>query len=178
MIREVIILLTAVSLCSWAAVGAQRTFKWIDAQGNVSYHDYPPPANSGYRVEEKRVGPKRDNSEETALEELVKKNPVVLYSVPKCALCDMARVHLQKRGVSFAEKNVEKDPKLQEELKKKVGSLTVPAISIGDKVLNTYADGWLDSELDLVGYPKNGTGKQIEITDKPPEEQRNLAPTQ
>jgi glutaredoxin len=162
----------AVAVAVPGVAAAQRTYKWIDSQGNVSYHDRPPPADSGYRVEERQLKQRQSGDADPAA---ATGAPVVLYMVPKCASCDLVRAHLQRRKVPFTEKNVEKDVKLQDELKTKVGALTVPAITVGSKVLNSYAEGWLDSELDQAGYPKVEAGATAE---KAPEETGYKAPTQ
>ncbi len=169
-----VVLLTAIATLSLNATAAQKMYKWIDENGNVSYHDVPPPAGSGYRVEEKSIGSKRDRGAEDA-DEVAQKSPVVLYTLPKCAPCDAARGHLQMRKIPFAEKSVDKDLKVQDELKKAAGVLSVPTILVGSRVMTTYNPGWLDSELDQAGYKKLEGEKPAE---KPADERTDKAPTQ
>ncbi len=144
------------------AVQAVRLYKWVDQEGNVSYHDRPPPSDAGYRVESKdfKVGgrpttPAPDDQASAAAE----KFPVVLYSAPKCASCDRARAYLEKRGVPFTDKNVDENFPLQAELREKTGSLTVPTIMVGDKVMKGYLQSLLAGELDAAGYPKIETAQ-------------------
>lgn len=138
-------------LCSVSmAYAAGKLYKWVDKDGNVSYHDQPP-SDGTYRVEEKNISPK---GESRASDEVVQKFPVVLYSAAKCASCDAARVYLRNRGVPFTEKNVEGDRKLQDELIKQGGGLSVPTIMIGTKVMRGYLESLLEGELDQAGYPK------------------------
>lgn len=132
---------------------AETLYKWTDSQGHVSYHDRPPP-DSSYRVEEKDFGDGNKPKQDDALAKIVEKYPVVLYSVPACGSCDLARAYLQKRKVPFTEKNLDNNPELQQSLKKKVGSLSAPTITIGDKVMKGYVESVLEGELDEVGYPK------------------------
>lgn len=149
-----------VVLCAALAtptVQAVRLYKWVDQDGNVSYHDRPPPSDAGYRVESKdfKVGsrptaPASDDQASGAAE----KFPVVLYSAPECASCDRARAYLEKRGVPFTDKNVDGNFPLQAELREKTGSLTVPTIMVGDKVMKGYLQSLLAGELDAAGYPK------------------------
>jgi glutaredoxin len=177
MMRTFTFLLTALLLLPGVAT-AQRMYKWVDSQGNVSYHDRPPPAGSDVRVEEREIKRSRSRGGDSASDSAVQA-PVVLYVVPKCPPCDAARMHLQRRNVPFSEKNVEKDLKLQDELKTKIGALTVPALTVGSKVLNTYSEGWLDSELDQAGYAKAGGGAPAEsAAEKPSEDSGFRAPTQ
>jgi glutaredoxin len=131
---------------------AERLYKWTDSQGHVSYHDQPPPDGS-YRVEEKDLGESRKPVDDT-LAKITEKYPVVLYSVPKCSSCDQARAYLQKRKVPFTEQNLEGNAELQQKAKKKIGSLSVPTITVGDKVMKGYLESVLEGELDDAGYPK------------------------
>jgi glutaredoxin len=151
--RVFLILLTTLMTLPWITASAQKMYKWVDSQGKVSYHDRPPPANSEYKVQEQRVRATRAPTT-AASEEAAQKNPVVLYAVPKCPSCDTARTYLKSRNVPFADKNVESDPKLQQELKEKAGSLSVPTILVGTKVLSGYLESLLAGELDQAGYPK------------------------
>ncbi len=138
-----------------ASVAAQKLYKWVDPDGNVSYHDRPPPAGSPYQVEEKRVPHRHATAAASRkTEEAARKAPVILYTASKCSSCDAARAHLQRRNVPFTEKNVETDTKAQEELKSRVGTLAVPTILVGAKVMNGYLESLLDGELDAAGYPK------------------------
>ena len=173
--RVLFLLLTALLALSWGAASAQKTYKWVDDQGNVSYHDRPPPANSPYTVQEKRISTPRERATD-ANEDAALKNPVVLYTVPSCTSCESARQYLKGRNVPFTEKNVESDVKLQQELKQKVGSLTVPAILIGAKVMNGYMESLLAGELDQAGYAKPAAATEAEKGK--PEDSGYKAPTQ
>jgi glutaredoxin len=132
---------------------AEKLYKWTDSEGHVSYHDQPPP-DSSYRVEEKDLGNSKKPVEDETLAKIVEKYPVVLYSVPVCGSCDLARAYLEKRKVPFTEQNLEGNGELQQKLKKKIGSLSAPTIMIGDKVMKGYVESVLEGELDDVGYPK------------------------
>jgi glutaredoxin len=162
MMRPKLGLTTAVLLClafTLPLAHGVRLYKWVDKDGNVSYHDYPPTSNEGGRVESKDfkiggvgstsgVGPSSKASEEF---------PVVLYTAPQCNSCDLARAYLDKRKVPFTDLDVAKDTKLQKELLEKTGTLTVPTIMIGSKVMKGYMESLLSGELDAAGYPKMGS---------------------
>jgi len=141
------------------AAQADTLYKWVDSQGRISYHDQPPPEGAGYRVEEKVLGTGNKHKEDDTLAKVVEKFPVVLYSVPDCGSCDLARLYLQKRKVPFTEQNLNADPELQQTLKKKIGSLSAPTIMIGEKVMKGYVESVLEGELDGVGYPKIETSE-------------------
>ncbi|MDH3309451.1 MAG: glutaredoxin family protein [Gammaproteobacteria bacterium] len=134
---------------------AGTLYKWVDSEGRVSYHDQPPPEGSGYRVEEKNISTGKKATEDESLKNIVEKYPVTLYSVPVCGSCDLARAYLQKRKVPYSEHNLDNNPDLQQKLKKQIGSLSAPTITIGEKVMKGYVESILEGELDGAGYPKN-----------------------
>lgn len=149
-----LLLVTALMAIGIPAAQAATLYKWVDSQGRISYHDQPPPEGAGYRVEEKVLGSGNKHKEDDSLAKVTEKFPVVLYAVPDCGACDLARLYLQKRKVPFTEQNLNTDPELQQTLKKKLGSLSAPTITIGDKIMRGYVESVLEGELDGVGYPK------------------------
>lgn len=164
------LLLVVIALCSVPPASAAKFYKWVDKNGRVTYQDRPPPSDAGYRVEEKRLGGAKaqDGGSAGAAE----KFPVVLYSAPRCASCDAARGYLKARGVPFTEKNVDGDRKLQDELIKQAGGLSVPTITVGPKVMQGYLESLLEGELDQAGYPK----PQYEEPEKPEEPEEPVSP--
>jgi len=152
--RTYAFLVLVLAVTGLSAAQAASLYKWVDSQGRVSYHDRPPPEGSNYRVEKKTLRSGENTTDQQA--QSGKNIPVILYSAPKCASCDLARIYLDKRKVPYTEKNVESNLKLQEELKQKTGSLSVPTIMVGTKVMNGYLESLLEGELDAAGYPKIG----------------------
>ena len=53
--RKLVVWMTALLMLPCGMAMAEKMYKWVDSQGNVSYHDRPPSADAGYRVEEKKV---------------------------------------------------------------------------------------------------------------------------
>jgi glutaredoxin len=137
-----------------SAVYAQKVYRWVDKDGNVTYRDQPP-TESGQQVEERKLRLPREAAGAPASDDdPAAKAPVVLYSVPQCSSCDAARAHLEKRKVPYSEKNVDANRAAQDELRKRSGSLSVPTITVGEKVMKGYLDSLLDGELDAAGYAK------------------------
>lgn len=136
------------------APAGKKLYKWTDREGNVFYHDRPPPEGSNYKVEEKpiRYGEPPVKKKGDLNAKAAEKYPVILYAVSKCDTCDLARAYLQKRKIPFTEKNAETDLKVQEELKKKIGALSVPTILVGEKVMRGYLQSLLEGELSQAGY--------------------------
>jgi len=154
MARNTLIVIVLATLVASPAY-ATKLYKWVDQAGNVSYQDHPPPQGSG-RVEEKNVRDRGGvDSSDPAMAEAAAKSPVTLYMVSRCSSCDAARAYLKKRHVPFSEVDVsEKNPQAQEEMRKKVGDLAVPTITVGSKVMKGYLESLLEGELDQAGYPK------------------------
>lgn len=161
MARNTLIAFLLASLVA-TPVLAGKLYKWVDERGNVSYQDRPPPEGQG-RVEEKNVREGTGTaSADPAAAEAAAKAPVTLYMIPKCSPCDAARAYLKKRKVPFSEVNVsEKNPQGQEAMRKKVGELSVPTLTVGSKVMQGYVESLLSGELDQAGYP------QVEETPEP-----------
>lgn len=164
--RSNAILAMVLAVAGLSVAQAGTLYKWVDSQGRVSYHDKPPPEGSDFRVEEKKLGSDTKSEADNALDKIIEKYPVVLYSVPVCGSCDLARIYLQKRKVPFSEQNLENNGELQQTLKKKVGSLSAPTILIGEKVMKGYVESILEGELDSAGYPKIETSASGQPADK------------
>jgi len=86
-------------------------------------------------------------------EEVAKAHPVTLFVVPECDTCDLVRLLLQKRGIPFAERDVERDPSLQRELRELSGATKVPTVLIGREAMPGFDRGLLQQRLTEVGYP-------------------------
>jgi hypothetical protein len=95
-LRWAIVLLAVCAVASTAH--AAKLYKWTDKNGNISYHDQPPP-NDDYKVEEKDI--QGGGGISSANQEAAAKFPVVLYMTNKCSSCDAARAYLKGRGVPF-----------------------------------------------------------------------------
>ena len=156
--RSYAFLMLVLAIAGLAVAQAGTLYKWVDSQGRVTYHDKPPPEGSDFRVEEKNLDTGRKSEADDTLEKIVEKYPVVLYSVPVCGSCDLARVYLEKRKVPYSEHNLENNSELQQKVKQKFGALSAPTITIGEKVMKGYVESILEGELDSAGYPKIGTG--------------------
>ncbi|MDX1488156.1 MAG: glutaredoxin family protein [Acidiferrobacterales bacterium] len=173
-----ILVLLCVALAIPVAQGV-RLYKWVDKDGNVSYHDRPPPSPEGYQVESRdfklRGGGQATSA---AVDKASEQFPVVLYTVPQCSSCDLARAYLDRRKIPFTDKDVAKDVTLQKELVDKTGSLTVPTIMVGERIMKGYMESLLAGELDAAGYPRIETAQssesseQSESTESTDEQQR------
>ncbi len=149
-----------VILMGFAALahGAEM-YRWVDEKGTVNYTPYPPPPNIR-KVEPKKLGDtaRAPASEAPYSVQLAAKNfPVTFYSTPACGEpCKLARAHLDKRGVPFAEKDPSNIPPPEFEQFKKLtgGNPQVPFLVVGQlKNLQGYLASEWDTTLDAAGYP-------------------------
>ncbi|MBF0447396.1 MAG: glutaredoxin 3 [Magnetococcales bacterium] len=77
---------------------------------------------------------------------------IIVYSTTVCPYCVRAKMLLDKKGASYEEINLTKNPDRRDEmLQKSGGKRTVPQIFIGDKHIGGCDDLYeleLDGELD------------------------------
>ena len=60
---------------------------------------------------------------------------VTIYTTNICPWCIKAKEFFKENKISYTEKNVQKDPKLADELLEKSGQMGVPVIVIDDKAI-------------------------------------------
>lgn len=76
-------------------------------------------------------------------EEVPVQASIVMYSTSWCGVCKKAKAFMQKQGLAFVEKDIEKDPKAAKELQEKarragVGTNGVPVIDIGGQLMRGF----------------------------------------
>lgn len=151
--------LLAVALCLAAVAASAQVYRWTDEKGRVHITDTPPPA-SAKNVRKSGDAPSATASQGSAAEPFALQQarasyPITLYTTPGCDACAEARKLLNARGLPFKEVSVTDDPQLQE-LKKAVGSTSVPALIVGSTVQRGYEPNLYHGMLDAAGYPKTG----------------------
>ena len=65
---------------------------------------------------------------------------IIVYSTDPCSFCARAKELLQKRGISYEEINLAKDPAGREHLLARTGMLSFPQIIVGDDVLGGFRE--------------------------------------
>lgn len=147
----------AISILAFAVLGgahAQSMYKWVDAEGNVTYQDQPPPgaSESDAFALDQEVAAESENGAAAA----AAGNPVTLYAVSVCDACDLVRNVLQKNGIPFTEKNADESTSVQDELIDLSGQLSVPLLAVGKNLVYGYNSRAIADELTRAGYPMNG----------------------
>jgi glutaredoxin len=148
MMRRLLLICLAVT----SAVATAQTYRYVDPQGHTVISDTPPPGRA--RDVSKALGVAPDSGLPFAVQQAAANFPVTLYTSADCTQeCKDGRDVLNKRGVPFTEKMLQK-PEDVEELKALAGEAAVPVIKVGKQFFRGYhADAW-NNLLDLAGYPK------------------------
>lgn len=149
---------------------AQQIYRSVGPDGKVTFSDQPPAANAN------PVSPSEGAREPTpnaggnlpyALQQVVNRFPVTLYTGRDCPSCTAARNLLVSRGVPFTERTIENNESISA-LQALSGSATIPFGTIGGQRMNGFSDVQWTQYLDAAGYPK---------TSQLPSNYRRAAPT-
>jgi glutaredoxin 3 len=63
---------------------------------------------------------------------------VTLYSTDNCSRCKRAKMLLERRGISYNEVNLAKDPDGRAQLASRTGMFTFPQIVVGDQTIGGF----------------------------------------
>lgn len=132
---------------------AVKILECVDENGNSAFQDRCPPGTTVAGEKKFYTGKKEGNPDSPDV-------PITLYTVPTCDACDVVRNILEKYGANVSEKNVESDVALQQELQKKsgaTGTLSVPTVIVGEKVIVGYNKQDLVASLEEAGFKQGGT---------------------
>lgn len=143
-------------LMAAVAAPAAAQYRWVDANGKVSYGDSPPRDARDVRSLGKGSAPAAADATAALPFELrraVERAPVVLYTAPDCQPCMPAAVLLRDRGVPFTERTVVTNDDLQE-FRRLTGGLRLPHMTVGTLSQNGFNPEIWNSMLDAAGYPK------------------------
>ncbi len=149
-----IVLATVLCLAAFAA--SAQIYRWTDDKGRLHVTDTPPPTTAkNVRKSGEPPAHEPTPAEPFALQRARTKFPITLYTAPDCEGCNEARKLLNARGLPFKEISVTTEVQ-HAELKKVVGSATVPAMIVGSTVQRGFEPGVYQGLLDSAGYPKTG----------------------
>jgi len=74
---------------------------------------------------------------------------VSIYTIPTCHFCKMAKEYFKSQSVEYEEKDVSKDPKLQQEMIDKSGAFATPVIDIDGKIIIGFNKEKINEALGL-----------------------------
>jgi glutaredoxin 3 len=64
----------------------------------------------------------------------------IVYTTEPCARCVNAKALLKKRGISYEEVNLAKDPDGRAELARRTGMMTFPQIVVGERTIGGFEE--------------------------------------
>ena len=140
-------------VCLFSDNASAQLYKWVGADGKVTYSDNPPPAGA------KQLSTKASGGESSGVplpEDLaaaVSKNPVTLYTGATCAPCNEGRTLLKQLGVPFSEKTVSSNDDL-DKLKKVSGETQLPLLVISNSKFRGFNHADWRVALSSAGYPE------------------------
>ena len=157
------VLLAAALLLPALAAAQSNVYRWVDKDGKVHYSDTPPP-EPAKSVTQKRVGGGYTESSQLpyATQIAVRKSPVTLFTGADCGdPCRQGRDLLGKRGIPFTERDAQANADDAEALKKLVGGIEVPVLTVGAAKVKGFEEGAWHSALDGAGYPRTALPGQV-----------------
>ena len=145
----------AAGVCAIAVgASAQGVYRIVGPDGKVSFSDRPP-------ADAKSVSAAGTASGSTsggqalpyALQQVVNKFPVTLYTASGCSPCDQARTLLTQRGVPFTEKTVNTNEDIAA-FNRQTQENSLPLGMVGAQPVKGFSEREWNSYLDAAGYPK------------------------
>jgi glutaredoxin len=147
--------IAVLSILAVVAVPAAAQFKWVAPDGAVTYSDQPPPPGMEGAALRPVEAPRESRSPvPAALRQASSKYPTVLYTTAECTPCQVARGHLERRGIPFTEKTVRTASDAEAFKRLGFSANSFPSISVGRERSVGYESGEWDRMLDLAGYPQ------------------------
>lgn len=71
----------------------------------------------------------------------------IIYSATWCAFCHAAKQYMDKLGVAYEERDVDRDPKFAEESVEKSGQMGIPVIDIDGQIIVGFDRPKIDAAL-------------------------------
>ena len=140
-----------------AGAQAQTVYRIVGPDGKVSFSDQPPPPSAPGRASVANTpaasGRGAGAGLPYALQQVVQRFPVTLYTAPDCVPCGAARNLLVSRGVPFTERTITTNEDI-DALKRISGEGNLPFGTIGGQQLKGYSDVEWTQYLDAADYPK------------------------
>ena len=148
-----IIAVLAIIMTASSQLHAQQVYKSVDKTGRVTYSEVPPLPGSG----DKLTGDSASSvALPFALQQVVSRYPVTLYTTAECGSCINARLMLTQRGVPFTERTVSSNEDIVA-YKRLNSDNNFPLVTIAAQQLKGYEESEWTKYLDAAGYPKSST---------------------
>lgn len=136
-----------------ASANAQM-YRWVGADGRVTYSDKPPPASVAKQQQMPiSSGDASGGGLNYALAELTKNFPVTLYTSGSCAPCDEGRLLLKNRGIPHTERTIGSNEDIAR-MKQAGGDGRLPFLTVGRNSQSGFESGAWNAALTSAGYPE------------------------
>jgi glutaredoxin len=143
-------------LVALSASNATALYKYVDANGNVTYSDRPPPPGARSVNPDTSGAGTAGSDLPYAVRASVQRYPVTLYALASdCSPCQHARKFLVERGIPFTEKSIRNAADAATLKKSNLPNDQYPVITVGSQVHSNFEPGALGALLDAAGYPKS-----------------------
>ena len=132
-------------------------YKWIDANGRVTYGDNPP--REAKNIERLGGGPASGSSDPMAalpyeVRRAAAASPLTLYTSPDCGPCGAGRDLLRARGAPYAEVTLATPQDVEAFRKLDLGE-KVPVLMVGRQGVKEFNPDEWHRALDTAGYPRS-----------------------
>ena len=129
---------------AWAA----KMYKWVDAAGNISYQDKPPP-KSAKLIEESELQNSSPKPRPTTRKKTI--TPVTAYTITNCEDCTQLIGFLKKAKIPIVELSLQ-DREVQSRILRLSGKISAPTLFIGDTLVTDLSEPGLITILKKAGY--------------------------
>ncbi|MFT7525333.1 MAG: glutaredoxin [Arenicella sp.] len=129
---------------AWAA----KMYKSVDAGGNISYQDRPPP-QSAKLIEESELKNSSPKPRLTTRKQNI--TPVTAYTITNCEDCTHLIRFLKKAKIPVVELSLE-DREVQARILRLSGKIAAPTLFIGDTLVTDLSEPGLITILKKAGY--------------------------
>ena len=83
----------------------------------------------------------------------VKKQPrVVMFTTPTCTYCVAAKRYLRQNSIRFREVDVSRDQAAARDMMRRAGSMGVPVLDIGGRIVRGFDRPKIDELLNIKSY--------------------------
>lgn len=72
---------------------------------------------------------------------------VIIYTLPSCHFCQLAKDYFKQNDIEYEEKDVSTDEKLQQEMIEKSGAFATPVIDIEGKIIIGFKKEEIEASL-------------------------------
>ncbi|WP_335870420.1 glutaredoxin family protein [Bacillus sp. 2205SS5-2] len=76
-------------------------------------------------------------------------NQIILYTQPDCPPCEIVKLFLQDRNITYIEKNIKKDANAKKELIEKYQSYSTPTVIVNQTTITGFNLDALNTALEL-----------------------------